>query len=97
MSIQPWLTGMKEPDPDGWIELSNELKKPVLHYPLTLMPGNKALVSKKLDFIENIKVSPGKFRRYFVKAKMNLKSVELQSKVYTLQVFSKQTTGGSSK
>ena len=97
VSIQPWLTGMKEPDPDGWIELSNELKKPVLHYPLTLMPGNKALVSKKLDFIENIKVSPGKFRRYFVKAKMNLKSVELQSKVYTLQVFSKQTTGGSSK
>ena len=31
VSIQPWLTGMKEPDPDGWIELSNELKKPVLH------------------------------------------------------------------
>jgi hypothetical protein len=97
VSIQPWLTGMKEPDPDSWIELSTELKKPVLHYPLTLMPGNKALISKELGFIENLKVSQGKFRRYFVKAKLNLKSVELQSKVYTLQVFSKQTTGGSSK
>ena len=97
LNIQPWLTGMKEPDADGWIELTQTLKKPVLHYPMTLMPGNKALISKKLDFVEKLQVSPGKMRRYFVKAEMNLKSVKLQSEVYVLQVFSKRTTGGNSK
>ncbi|MBO7328271.1 MAG: hypothetical protein J6W00_05805 [Lentisphaeria bacterium] len=97
LSVQPWLTGMKEPNADGWIDLSQELKKPVLHYPMTLMPGNKALVSKTLDFVEKLQVSPGKLRRYFIKAEMNLKSVTLQSEVYVLQVFSKRTTEGKSK
>ena len=97
LSIQPWLTGMKEPAADGWIELTPELKKPILHYPMTLMPGNKALVSKKLDFVEKLQVSAGKCRRYFIQAEMNLKSVKLQSEVYVLQVFSKRTTGDSSK
>ena len=46
--VQPWLTGMTEPHPDEWIELSFDLRKPVMHYPLKLYPGNKVLVNKNL-------------------------------------------------
>ena len=93
--IQPWLTGMKKPDPSAWIELSFDLKKPGLHYPLTLRPGNQALVSKHLDFVEKIQVSPGKMRRYFVQGKMNLKSLNLSSDIYVIQVFPKIQKGGN--
>lgn len=94
IKIQPWLTGMKKPDPSAWIELTNELKKPVLHYPLTLLPGNQALIGKKLDFIEKIQVSPGKMRRYFVQGVLNLKSLNLKSEIYIIQVFSQKNKGG---
>jgi len=88
--VQPWLTGMKEPDPDNWIELSFDLKKPVMHYPMTLLPGNRAMVSKELPFIEKLQVSPGMARRFFIKAKTNLKSLPLESEVISIQVVSKK-------
>lgn len=94
IKVQPWLTGMKKPDPEAWIELSFELKKPVLHYPLTLLPGNQALISKNLAFIEKLQVSPGKMRRYFVQGVLNLKSLDLKSDVYVIQVFPKKIKGG---
>lgn len=94
VSVQPWLPGMTQPDPENWTELSFDLKKPVLHYPLTLLPGNQALVSKSLDFIDKLAVSPGKMRRFFIRAKLNLKSAPLLSEVYVLQVFPKNAIIG---
>ena len=91
--VQPWLTGMTEPHPDGWTELSFDLKTPVMHYPVTLLPGNKVMITKELPFIEKIHVSPGKYRRYFVKGKLNLKSLPLESKVIELQVLPGKTIG----
>lgn len=91
--VQPWLTGMTEPHPESWIELSFDMKQPVMHYPVTLLPGNKVIVTKELPFIEKLQVSPGKARRYFVKAKLNLKSLPIESEVITLQVLSKNKTG----
>ncbi len=91
--VQPWLTGMTEPDPDSWIELSFDLKTPVLHYPITLMPGNKVLVSKKLPFVQMLQVSEGKMRRFFIKASLNLKSLQLNTEVSALQVLPKRKSG----
>lgn len=91
--VQPWLTGMTAPAEDAWIELSFDLKKPVLHYPLTLMPGNQVLVTKELPFIQMLQVSEGKMRRYFVKASLNLKSLKLDTGVFHLQVLPKQKSG----
>ncbi len=91
--VQPWLTGMTAPAEDAWIELSFDLKKPVLHYPLTLMPGNQVLVTKELPFIQMLQVSEGKMRRYFVKATLNLKSLKLDTGVFHLQVLPKQKSG----
>lgn len=91
--VQPWLTGMTEPHPDEWIELSFDMRKPVMHYPLKLYPGNKVMINKELEFIEMLQVSPGKMRRYFVKAKLNLKSLPLESDVVKLQVLPKKKSG----
>ena len=85
--VQPWLTNMTEPDENSWITLSFDLKEPILHYPLTLMPGNKVLISKELAFIQMLQVSEGKMRRFFVKASLNLKSLKLETEVIALQVL----------
>ena len=91
---QPWLTGMKTPDPDNWTELSFDLKQPVFHHPLVLMPGNQVLVTQTLPFVEKIRnISQGMERRYFIKSKINLKSLQLESEVMTLKVLPRKKTG----
>ncbi|MBE6356456.1 MAG: hypothetical protein E7058_05005 [Lentisphaerae bacterium] len=91
---QPWLTGMKKPDDANWVELSFDLKRPVFHHPLILMPDNKVMVAKELPFVKNIrKISKGMERRYFIKAKVNLKSLKLESDVLVLRVLPNNKTG----
>lgn len=91
--VQPWLTGMTDPDPEAWIELDFDMRRPVMHYPIKLLNGNKVLVDKELPFIEMLQVSPGKMRRYFVKAKTNLKSLQLESEIIRLKVLPKRKSG----
>lgn len=86
--IQPVLPGMIGPDEKRWVRLEFEFKKPVLHYPVTLMPGNKVLVSKEIDFIKNIMMPPGEERMFFFKGALTLDSLPLTSKVGVLQVTS---------
>ena len=74
---QPWLTGMTGPDDSAWIELSFDPKMPPIRYPLELMPGNRVFVTKELPFISKLAVSPGAERRFFIRAKLNLKSVDV--------------------
>ena len=90
--IQPYLTGMTAPVSDAWIELSPRLKQPVFHHPLTLMPGNQVMVVKELPFVQKIRVAEGKMRRYFIKGKINLQSLDLSSDVYVLQILSNNKT-----
>ena len=90
--IQPYLTGMTAPASDAWIELSPRLKQPVFHHPLTLMPGNQVMVVKELPFVQKIRVAEGKMRRYFIKGKINLQSLDLSSDVYVLQILSNNKT-----
>ena len=87
--IQPWMTGMTEPDPDAWIPLDFDMHQPIMHFPLKLLPGNKVMVDKELPIVAMLQVSPGKMRRYFVKAKTNLSSLDLESEVIELKILSK--------
>ena len=86
--VQPCLSGMIEPDPEKWIPLDFEFKRPVFHYPITLMPGNQVLVTKEAGFIEKLVISPGDERRFFVRAVLTLESLNLASNIFMLRVTS---------
>ena len=83
---QPWLTGMTGPDDAGWIELSFDPKLPPVRYPLELMPGNRVFVTKELPFISKLAVSPGAERRFFIRAKLNLTSVDVETETTSIVV-----------
>ena len=83
---QPWLTGMTGPDDSGWIELSFDPKMPPVRYPLELMPGNLVFVTKELPFISKLAVSPGAERRFFIRAKLNLTSVDVETETTSIVV-----------
>ena len=83
---QPWTTGMEGPDEAAWTELSFDVKMPPIRYPLELMPGNQVLVTKELPFVDKLAISPGAERRFFVRAKLNLKSVSAESPVSVIVV-----------
>lgn len=83
---QVWFPGAKEPDENLWIELEDERKEPALRYPLDLAPGNMTVVNKDLVFVENLVVSPGAERRYFLRGELNLQSVKLSSPVIAISV-----------
>ena len=86
--VQPVLPGMLGPDEKRWVRLPFEFKQPILHYPVTLMPGNKLLVAKEIDFIKNIMMPPGEERMYFFKGALTLESLPLTSKTGILRVTS---------
>ena len=81
VQCQIWLPGAENPDPDMWLDVSMPVKRPIWRYPITLAPGEKVFVSSNLDFLSKLIVSPGSERRYFIKAKLNLKSVEVAAPV----------------
>ena len=84
--IQPWISGMVEPDEQKWIRLDFDYKKPIFHYPITLMPGNQVLVNKELGVVEKLIVQPGDERRFFIRAALTLESLQLVSNVFVLTV-----------
>jgi hypothetical protein len=77
---------MTEPDEQAWTELSFDVRRPPIRYPLELMPGNQVLVTKELPFVDKMAISPGAERRFFIKAKLNLQSVSVSSPVSVLIV-----------
>ncbi len=86
--VQPFLPGMKSPDPENWIEVVDPVQQPVIHSPLILMPDNQVMVSKKLEFVSKMRVAPGMERRFFLKAQINLKSLDTESETVVLRIIS---------
>lgn len=95
--IQPWMSGMLEPDDKKWIRLDFDYKMPIFHYPITLMPGNQVLVNKELGVIEKLIVRPGDERRFFIRAALTLESLDLVSNVFMLTVTSNYQEDGANK
>ena len=86
--IQPYQDGTIEPDEKKWIQVGFDFKQPILHYPVTLMPGNQVLISKPLNVVENMMIRPGEERMFFVKAELTLESLKLASEPYLIRVQS---------
>lgn len=87
MECQVWLPGQKEPDPDRWLPLDMPVKQPELRYNLELHPGNQVRIVRELDFVEDLIITPGAERRYFIRAKLNLTSVRASSPVGAFAVI----------
>lgn len=84
--IQNWFPEMKGPDEKAWIDLNAEPASPDLRYPLDLLPGNQAIISKSLPFVRDLTVSPNAERRYFVKAELTLETVQVATPVFGIAV-----------
>ena len=95
VQCQIWLPGTRGPEPDMWLDVSQPVKQPAWRYPLTLPAGETQFVSSRLDFPESLVVSPGGERRYFVRAKLNLTSVDLSSPVRVIVFRAGRNTGGN--
>lgn len=87
---QPWLPGMEVPDEKAWVSFNEEIAQPARHFKLDLLPGNQAVVTKKLDFVESLVVSTGAERRYFFKAELNLTSLPRSTGVFVVVVSHRQ-------
>ena len=86
ISCQNFLPGMTQSDPEGWVRLETPPRQPAWRFPLQLAPGNKVLISKTLPFVDNLAVTPGSERRFFIKAELALKSVTAASRVTVLSL-----------
>ena len=102
ISCQNWLPGMTGYDPENWIKLEFAVKKPAWRYPLSLAPGGRMFITKKLPFVDKLRITPGSERRYFLKADSNLTSLKLESKIVPVSVrniadkrTNRQKRGGS--
>ncbi|MBO5791600.1 MAG: hypothetical protein J6S54_03925 [Lentisphaeria bacterium] len=87
IQCQVWLPGTRKPDPDMWLDVSTPVKRPVWRYPVTIPPGGSHFVSSRLDFPVNLVVTPGTERRYFIKAKLNLKSLDVAAPVEYITIY----------
>lgn len=86
VDCQVWLPGTEKPEPGMWLDVSSPIRKPIWRYPLTVEPGETVFVSTRLDFLQNLVVTPGAERRFFIQAKLNLKSVDVKSPVRSIVV-----------
>lgn len=84
---QPWKPGTKEPDPAAWEVIYPVILDNPKRFPLDMQPGVNVLVRFGLPFLEGLKVTPGKERRFFLRATMNLRSVNAESKVFAISVL----------
>jgi hypothetical protein len=84
---QNWKPGTENPDPQAWIKIEPIIIEPIKRYPLTLASKSSVVVTAALPFLEGLKVTPGKERRFFIKAKLNLVSVKAESGVYAISVL----------
>ena len=97
ISCQIWFPNQTAPDEDRWITYPVVLKHPVRHYPLRLGGKMFVTIDVPLGFLEHLIVAPGTERRYFLKAKLNLKSVSAESKVTAITVKPPVKTPGKNR
>lgn len=91
---QSWFPEMEGPDETLWVPIELEkseeqLRQPDFRFPLELAPGNRVFIDRDLRIIRALNIAEGRERRFFVKVKLNLKSVNVESPVFAVSVHSK--------
>lgn len=91
---QSWFPEMEGPDETLWVPIELEkseeqLRQPDFRFPLELAPGNRVFIDRDLRIVRALNIAEGRERRFFVKVKLNLKSVNVESPVFAVSVHSK--------
>ncbi|MBR2632883.1 MAG: hypothetical protein IKD29_05505 [Lentisphaeria bacterium] len=86
VSCQIWFPQQTGPEEDRWVTYTVVPKRPVMRYPLKLGAKMFVSVDVPIPFLEHLIVKPGTERRYFIKARLNLRSVSAESKISAITV-----------
>ncbi len=84
---QPWKPGTTEPDPTAWEAILPVVLDRPKRFPLDMSPRVNVLVRFGLPFLDGLKVTPGKERRFFLRAALSLRSVKAESDVFAISVL----------
>ena len=84
---QPWKPGTTDPDPRAWEVIYPVTLERPKRYPLDMSPGVNVLVRFGLPFLDGLKVTPGKERRFFLRATVSLRTVSAESEVFAISVL----------
>lgn len=87
---QPWFPGQEEPDENLWVPIEIETKKPDFRFPLGALPGEQGVHRPRPAHPARPEADAGGERRFFIKVKLNLKSVDVESPVFGISVHSQE-------
>ena len=73
----------------NWTKVTPEMKGKKLRFELVLMPKTSVLISKKLNFLKDIKLEKGESKRFLMVAELNLKSVNVRSSMFSIEIKQK--------
>ena len=71
---------------ENWTKVSPKIENNALRFELVLMPKNSVLVTKKLDFLKDIKLKKGETKKFLMLAELNLHSVKVRSSMFSIEV-----------
>ncbi|MDR0932463.1 MAG: hypothetical protein LBM70_05510 [Victivallales bacterium] len=83
-----WKTDLNEEDKAIVSNYYQEPNAPLFRNPLELSPGNKVFINRTLRIVKALKIADDMERRFFVKARLNLSSVNVESPVFVVTVHS---------
>jgi hypothetical protein len=73
----------------NWTKVSPKVEDKALRFELVLMPKNSVLVTKKLDFLKELKLKKGETKKFLMLAELNLHSVKVRSSMFSIEVKQK--------
>ena len=72
-----------------WTKVKPEMKGKDLRFELVLMPKTFVLIQRKINFLKDIKLKKGESRKFLMVAELNLKSVNVRSSMFSIEVKQK--------
>lgn len=73
----------------NWTKVSPKVEDKALRFELVLMPKNSVLVTRKLDFLKDLKLKKGETKKFLMLAELNLHSVKVRSSMFSIEVKQK--------
>ncbi|MCK4982939.1 MAG: hypothetical protein KAS17_08450 [Victivallaceae bacterium] len=86
---RPFNLRVKKFIAENWTKVSPKIEDKALRFELVLMPKNSVLVTRKLDFLKDLKLKKGETKKFLMLAELNLHSVKVRSSMFSIEVKQK--------